>query len=423
MKAKVDLHLDETRPTKDGICNVKVRVYFNRRYRHYSTDVYLKAGKPKSNQSKSKWKIDREPSELDKIFASKSRKGEQRKIYTKLNHYVSKAERVINDLDIFTFPQFEKMYYESRDVYTSVSYAFDEKIAELRHNGQVGTAVTYESAKKSLEDFKQGLEFSDITQKFLKDYERWMLADGKSTTTVGMYLRNLRALFNEMDVNPTLYPFGRGKYEIPTGKNIKKALTLDEVAKIYNYEAEPDTWEDRAKNYWMFLYLANGMNVKDFTLLKWENIKGNTLQYIREKTKNTEKEVKPITIDLKPQLMDIINKYGKPSLNKEAYIFPHLTPGMSLERQRKTQQQLTKMINKYIKQIAKAVGIEQNVTTYFARHSFATILQRSGANISMISDLLGHSDIATTQNYLAGFEDEKIKQATDILTAGFNKAN
>ena len=75
-----------------------------------------------------------------------------------------------------------------------------------------------------------------------------------------------------------------------------------------------------------------------------------------------------------------------------------------------------------MKRIAKKVGIDKEVTTYYARHSFATILQRSGANISMISDLLGHSNLSVTQNYLSGFESEQIEKTTDVLIA-FNKSS
>ena len=85
--------------------------------------------------------------------------------------------------------------------------------------------------------------------------------------------------------------------------------------------------------------------------------------------------------------------------------------------------QLTKTINKYIQRIAKKLDIPHHVTTYSARHSFATVLKRSGANIAMISDLLGHSDLKVTQNYLDSFENEQIQAQTDVLTVGFKKAN
>ena len=96
---------------------------------------------------------------------------------------------------------------------------------------------------------------------------------------------------------------------------------------------------------------------------------------------------------------------------------------MTTEKQRATYQQLTKTINKYIKKICLELKINENVTTYFARHSFATVLKRSGANISLISDLLGHSSVGVTESYLDGFENEQIQEQTNVLTAGFKKAN
>ena len=70
-----------------------------------------------------------------------------------------------------------------------------------------------------------------------------------------------------------------------------------------------------------------------------------------------------------------------------------------------------------MKEVAKAQGISQPVTTYSARHSFATVLKRSGASTEFISDALGHSNLNTTKNYLASFEDETLQKTTDALTA------
>jgi site-specific recombinase XerD len=76
-----------------------------------------------------------------------------------------------------------------------------------------------------------------------------------------------------------------------------------------------------------------------------------------------------------------------------------------------------------MKRIGAELGLNRDVTTYFARHSFATVLKRSGAKIEMISELLGHSSVAVTDNYLDSFEMEQIQKETDVLTAGFRKAN
>jgi site-specific recombinase XerD len=90
---------------------------------------------------------------------------------------------------------------------------------------------------------------------------------------------------------------------------------------------------------------------------------------------------------------------------------------MTAERERKVYQQLTKTINKYMKLIAAELKINREVTTYFARHSYSTVMRNSGASTSYISQALGHSNEKVTQNYLAGFEQEAIHKATEALTA------
>jgi integrase/recombinase XerD len=361
MKPTAEFYL-ETRPKRNGLHNVKIRVYFNRKYRYYSTDIDLKLG------------------ELEKILNARRKTDEQKELYFKLNKYLTKANDIIKKLDVFSFEKFDKIYFEGRDVFKSVSYAFDRYVEDLETEGRIGTASNYRAAIRSLEEFKHGLKFSDITISFLKKYEQWMLEGGHSITTVGMYLRALRAVYNQQNIDRSLYPFE--KYEIPTGKNIKKALTLNEISLIYNYKATGT--EAMARDYWMFLYLCNGMNVKDFCSLKWENISGDILTYQREKTKRTRRDSKKIVVSLKPETWKIINKYGKRSIVPDSYIFPHYENGMTPERKQEVSQQLIKTINKYMKRIARNVGINKEVTTYYARHSFATILKQSGADISMI---------------------------------------
>lgn len=400
MKAKAELYL-ESRAKADGLCNVKVRVYFNRKYQYYSTNIDLKPGEPDK------------PSELERIMTAKRRTDNQKEIYFKLISYLTKAEDIIKKLDVFTFGKFDEMYLEGRDAINSISFAFDKYINDLEAEGRIATASSYRCAKNSLEDFKKGLKFADITPSFLKKYEKWMLDHERSITTVGIYLRSLRTVFNRQNIDGSLYPFGRGRYEIPAGKNIKKALTLEEVARVYNYEASGA--EAKARDYWMFLYLCNGMNVKDFCSLKWENIDGDILGYQREKTKRTRKDAKKITVSLKPETREIINKYGVRSVVPGSYIFPHYEIGISERRKQEVSQQLIKTINKYMKRIARNVGVNKDVTTYYARHSFATILKRSGTDIAMISDLLGHSNLSVTESYLDSFENDQIKKQTDVL--------
>jgi len=248
-----------------------------------------------------------------------------------------------------------------------------------------------------------------------------MLDNGNSVTTVSIYLRSLRSLFNNAITDgmltKELYPFGRKKYEMPTGNNIKKALTLKDIAAIYYYKPEKKSNTDMAKDYWFFMYLCNGINMKDMCLLKYDNIKGDILEFERAKTARTKRKVEPIRVPLVEDAKHIIKKWGNKFKDEDTYIFPVLEKGLTPERQRQLIQQRTQVVNCHMKSIAQKLGITNDVTTYAARHSFATILQRSGASVAFIGEALGHSNIKTTQNYLAGFEDESKKETVKALTA------
>ena len=300
--------------------------------------------------------------------------------------------------------------------------AFDSYISELKENGQIGSAISYSCACVSLHKFKVGLKFEHLTPEFLRNYERWFIAQGNSITTVGIYLRSLRAIINvaiqdEM-MNFKDYPFGKRKYIIPTSRNIKKALSLEEIAKIYHYQAEPLSVKDMCRDYWIFIYLCNGLNVKDLCLLTYKNVVGDFIIFNRAKTNRSRRSnPEPIRIALKEDSKRIIAKWGQHQFSPDTYIFPHLKIGMTLQKQRDTIALLIHLINEHMKQIAVQLEIHKPITTYYARHSFATILKNSGVSTEFISEALGHTSLETTKNYLAGFEQDAIRKVTDVLTS------
>src|SRR5690606_14539477 len=141
----------------------------------------------------------------NKVIFAKRRTKEEKAILKKLETFKAKANKIIDGLEIFTFAKFEEGYFESRDINNDVSYAFDKKIAELKENGKIGTAVTYECAKNSIIDFNPKLTFAEITPTLLRKYEKSMFDNQRSTTTVSMYLRSLRAIYNAQNIDKTLY--------------------------------------------------------------------------------------------------------------------------------------------------------------------------------------------------------------------------
>ena len=248
-----------------------------------------------------------------------------------------------------------------------------------------------------------------------------MVEDGKSYTTISIYIRCIRALFNDAKtigvIKEAQYPFGRGKYEVPSGKGRKLALSLQQIKQIINFTDGFEATE-RYRDMWFFSYLCNGINVNDMLKLKYSNIDGDEIHFYRAKTLNTSKDKKEIEVLLTPEMKQIIDKWGNTDKSSNNYIFPFLTGEETPLQQKRTIQDVTHRINKRLKKIGEAIGIS-GLSTYTARHSFASVLKRSGVNIAYISESLGHSDLKTTENYLASFEkEERVKNAKFLTNFG-----
>lgn len=299
----------------------------------------------------------------------------------------------------------------SRGRKNSILAAFDRKIEDLIRSGQIGTSIYYQCAINSISKFtNKDLKFSDITVDWLKKYETHLLTEDKSITTVKMYCTAIRTIMNEGKglklITESQYPFGKGKYEIKSGTGRKMALTLFQISEVLKYPLLTDT-EKRCRDLWFFSYLCNGVNINDMLRMKYKDIAGGEIHFFRQKTKRTTKEQKEIAATLLPQIKDIINRWGNPDKKPDSYIFPFLSHGLTPTDEKKNIQNVVRLINKKMAAISKALNYETTISTYTARHSYATVLKRSGANIAFISESLGHSDLRTTENYLASFEQEE----------------
>ena len=400
--------LDTRRVLKDGSYPVKLRLTHARQRKYFLTPYNLTEedfAKVKSDKPRGKFK------ELEITFQAI----EQRAI------------DVLKKLEVFTFDEFEKKFYNVASK-QDVLAAIREKMTALKKEGRPGTAETYASTLTSLTAYtkKKVLPLAVINPEFLREYEQWMVGRGKSITTVGIYLRSLRSIFNDAitsgEVSQALYPFGKRKYLIPAGRNVKKALASTDIEKLFVYKPKHNA-EARARDLWIFSYLCNGINIKDIARLKYKQLEPDRITFIRAKTERTSRQnIKVITAMRTPEVDQIIDKWGNKPAFSESYVFPLLKPGLNPEQELATVRQATAIINRYIKLIAAAVGIDKNITTYTARHSFSTVLKRSGAPIEFISESLGHSDLKTTQSYLDSFEDKVKKQYSSQLTAFLREA-
>ena len=349
---------------------------------------------------------------------------------------LDKAEEVANDLIPFTFEEFEKQLYQKKGQSENVLFQYDETIKRLKKNKQIGTASTYDLSKKAIINFllkkdlysdneESGINepstllFREITPSWLNDFENYLSSYGRSQTTVSIYTRTLRTLYNVAISNniikADLYPFGRSKYQIPSQKAVKKALNKQQLKILYESEAKTPE-QQIAKDYFFFLFNCSGLNVKDMASLKFENLYEDKMVYIREKTKRTRKaNLKPVTVYLNNYSKKFIEKYGNVDKKKSNFIFDIFTLDMSEEGRFRKSHNFTRFLNQHLKLLAKANNLPEDISTYWSRHSFATNAIRSGASLEQISQALNHNNLSTTKGYFAGFEDETMKKLTDNL--------
>lgn len=333
----------------------------------------------------------------------------------------SKANKVAKKLDPFTIENFEKGMYRKPGDGLSVKYQYQEIISELRKRSRYGSVSAYEYSMKSISEYVERkdsfehLTLTDITPKWLQNYEKHAIEDNKlSLTTVGFQLRALRAVFNKAiedgEMGRELYPFGKRKYQIPAGSNTKKALSQEQLGKLL--KATPGNPEqERARDFWFFSYACSGMNVKDIAQLRSGDIQDGKLVFYRAKTRNTSKgNLKPITVYLNEFSAAIIKKYSKSSGGPKDYVFNIISDNMAPEEKHYKVKSFTRFVNQHIKTLAKTIGLPEQISTYWARHSYATNAVRQGASLEFVQENLGHGNLKTTQAYFSGFDSEIRKE-------------
>jgi integrase/recombinase XerD len=396
----VNLFHDSRRKKNSGFYPVKIRITYDRRSKYYETGVDLTVVDFKRIND------NRLPSTLV----------EKKQILTEAE---AKAHHLLKEIKPFNFPVFERRFLQKSYDGSFVETVYNEIIAKLKLQDRVGTAEGYQVSIRKLLKFKPRLRFEDVNEIFLYKFEKWMLEMGNSITTVGIYLRNLRAVFNEaIDrklISNDYYPFSKRRYRLPTGKNIKKALSLADIGKIFYYEPK-NPQEEKAKAYWLFSYFANGMNMTDLAHLQYKHISGDFIHFERAKTiRSLRGNPKIISIVINEEMRAIIKKWGNWNKSADEYIFPVIDSRLSSSQQRERVKDLIWRTNKALKTIATELEFDKPLTTYTARHSYSTVMKRSGASIEFISESLGHSSVKTTAYYLDSFEDDMKKKLSASL--------
>ena len=284
------LFLDTRRTLKNGKYPLKLTVYYLGKKVRYKTPFKLTV------------------QEFHKIEKSNLRDTELKNLKSRIYSWLDEQSAIVQSLENFSFKAFEKIFLKE-EVATKhkmnaefVEPLFEDYIYKLTKQERIKTAESYQSAMNSLLSFRRYLKFQDITPDFLEAYEVWMLSNSKSKTSVGVYLRSFRKIYNiAMEnglVEYSAYPFK--KYTIPAPRKSKRAFKEEQLKAIFN-EKPTFEKEQKALDIWKFSFLCNGINLKDIAHLKWSNISGDTMYYNRKKTEKTKRDnLYPINVHCKP---------------------------------------------------------------------------------------------------------------------------
>ncbi|WP_190808383.1 site-specific integrase [Flagellimonas sp. S3867] len=357
-----------------------------------------------------------------------SRKCTIKKTYTKvdsiarLNTLLLKEEARANDIINQLYDKGKLNYLSITQVKNRITrnstydsfYKYGESLAEdLKAAHRYGTARNYSGIVSVLKTFTKGkdLKFNELNYDFIKRFERYHYAKGNSVNSLSSYLRAIKAIYNKGIkaglIESEAYPFIH--YTIRQTPTEKRALSIEDIRKIITLELPKDMVLFRYRNYFICSFLLYGMNFTDMAHLKVDNIINDRIKFRRKKTG------KLYDIKITDQLAEILNIYlmGK---SRDSYIFPIIKredPALqereiSWERQR---------YNRGLKTIAELCGIEQKLTTYVSRHSFATQAMLNDVPLQAISAMLGHSKLNTTQIYLKSLPTNILDDYNEKLVA------
>jgi len=393
----VSVVLDTRTINKEGTYPVKIKVYSQRKPKYYPTGICFS-----SNE------------ELENLWNGKSK--ESRDIQEEIGkEFIRILKNVEYLVERGTF-SFDRL---SIRLGKNIGGTINEMLeAKIKRQKKKATAESNHTTLASIRRFKGNeVLFRDITVEWLKDYESFCLNTTMGQTSVAINLRNIRAIINEAKaagmIRESDYPFGKGKFQIKKGGGKKNALNKQQLKAIAEY-SDGNKFTEFYRDMWMFVYFCNGINIADLIKLKFSDIQCGELSFIREKTKDRTQDIKRIYVPITPEMQDIIEKWGNASKTSK-YIFPVLKEGDSEQAYENKRKNFTKNINKRMKRIGEELELGK-ITTYVARHTYATVLRNEGVPISHISAALGHTSIVTTEIYLADLETKNRAQNASHLS-------
>jgi integrase len=282
------------------------------------------------------------------------------------------------------------------------------QILKLKQFNKLGTANNYLHTLYSFMDFLDGynIGIDCLTETLVERYDLYLLNRGLKRNSMSFYMRILRSVYNKA-VRQRLVVQTNPFANVYTGVDVtkKRAVQPQILSKISKLDLSNKPALQFARDLFLFSFYVRGMAFVDMAFLKKSSISSNVLYYTRRKTGQR------LSVKIEYCMQVIIDRYN---VAESEYIFPILKSDIYS----KSYQQYRKAVNRYnanLKKLSKYAELDVSLTSYVARHSWATIAQNSNVPISVISAALGHTTEQTTRIYLSAIDNSKIDEANSRI--------
>lgn len=343
----------------------------------------------------------------------------------RLNNYLTKSKAALID-KITALDERGELAYLSiaqlKDILTgkkhskTTFYTFTQGLVDdLYERDKIGLGRMYKGVLSVIKTFTKGRDFPfrELNLDFIHRFERWHLAkNDNGLGGLSAYLRTIRAIYNkavkldiaERDASPFL------KYTIRNGKPHARAIEPDLIRAIKTAPLTSGTTLERDRNIFMLSFYFRGMSYTDLAHLRRSDFVDGRIFYARQKTET------PITVAINEQAWDILEYFGFSQKAPHEYILP-IIQRHTAKDQYADVMWARKRFNKNLKKIADITGIEETLTSYVARHSFASIADEQDIPLTVISGMLGHQRMSTTQAYLKQLSRNRLDTYQNEVTS------
>lgn len=394
MSASVTPILRTSKKRDDGRAPIWIRITANRKSRYISTGIYIDP----DHWNDRKRKV-RKSHELASAYNDKIRS------------LRLECEEAALDADTA-----QAVKDEVQGEHGSLSQFFERFISRLKDRDQYWERKKYNTTLNKLhEALGENLSWDDLTSEALSKLERYCREerDNNSNTTrkeLARVRRVVNQAIKEKVISAGDDPFLA--YEMPDRvEPDRRSLSFDEMMAMRGLELEPTSDRARDRDAFLFAFYGGGVRFSDICRLRPSHIRDGRLKYRMMKTDNL------VRIGLPPPAIEIVNRWSE--AHDRPFLFPYLKEGEDDDpvRVRKRISTWNVVANRNLKKLAEKAEIENpdGITMHVARHSFGDLARREGDDLYAVSKALGHSDLKTTERYLAAFDDDAVDQLTDSM--------